>query len=508
MTILSLSAIRRPLIFGFNKDFQRLSEKLPAVSYAMFINGNWAGSSRTSPVLNPATEEILAEVPLATEQDIQSAVQAAQAAQKSWSRLTGVERGNVLRKWAALVERDRERLARLLSSEEGKPLSEARGEIDFGNSWFRYYAEFDRRIEGQILPADSPNEQIWIVPQPVGVVAGIIPWNYPMAVAVRKIAPALIAGNTIVLKPHEDTPLSALELARLAEEAGVPAGVVNIITGPGETVGATLVRNPIPRLITFTGSIATGKSIARAAAENVAMVSLEMGGKAPFIVMEDCDLDAAVDAAVFSRFLNCGQVCICNERTYVHREVADEFLEKFVAKVEQLKVGDPLGADTNIGPKVNRAELEKVDSHVQSAVAAGAKILTGGRRLSPNGYSRGFWYAPTVLSDVRQDMDIMQKEVFGPVVPVMTFDDLEQGLDYANDSRYGLAAYLFTNDINRIMRAVRDIECGELYINRGPGESIHGFHSGWKQSGIGGDDGAHGLQHYLQKKTVYLRYSH
>jgi lactaldehyde dehydrogenase / glycolaldehyde dehydrogenase len=476
------------------------------VGYGMFINGKWTTTRKSSPVLSPATEETIATVPIADNRTINAALEAAKKAQRDWGRRTGVERGSVLCKWADLVDQNRDRLARLLSQEEGKPLSEAHGELDLGNSWFRYYAEFDRRIEGEILAADKPNEQLWIFRQPVGVVVGIIPWNYPMGVAVRKIAPALIAGNAIVLKPHEDTPLSALELGKLANEAGVPPGVVNIITGPGETVGAALVRSPIPGLITFTGSVETGKAIARSAADNVTLVSLELGGKAPFIVMDDCDLEEAVKTAVFSRFMNCGQVCICNKRTYVHKRVAEEFTERFVAEVQKLKVGNPLQAGTQIGPKVNRHELEKVEGYVQRAVKAGAKVATGGQRKTGRGFSKGYWYEPTVLTDVRQEMEIMQKEIFGPVVPIMEFSDFEQGLSYANDSRYGLAAYLFSNDVHRIMRAIRDLEFGELYINRGPSESVHGFHGGWKQSGTNGDDGRHGLEHYLRKKTVYLRY--
>ncbi len=475
--------------------------------YEMFIGGEWKGASATLDVLNPATEEVLGTVPSASLEQVEEALESARRAQKAWGRLTGVERGNVLRKWADLVDANRDSLARLLSQEVGKPLKEAYGEIDFGNSWFRYYAEFDRRIEGDILAPDKPNEQMWIVPQPVGVVVGIIAWNFPIAVAIRKIAPVLIAGNSLVLKPHEDTSVSVLELCKLAEAAGVPPGVVNVVTGTGETVGEALTRSPIPDVISFTGSVPTGKRIARVAAENVTSVSLEMGGKAPFIVMDDCDLDAAVDTAIFSRFLNCGQICIANERTYLHRSIAPAFLDRFVERIKAMRVGDPLDESTELGPKVSRVELDKVDAFVEAAKKDGASALVGGSRLSGPGYEKGYWYSPTVLVDVRQDMDIMQKEVFGPVVPVMEFDDFEQGLELANDSRYGLAAYLFTNDVHRIMRAVRDMECGELYINRGPGESIHGYHTGWKQSGIGGDDGKYGLEHFLRKKTVYLRYN-
>lgn len=476
-----------------------------ATEQLMYIDGRWETGASFTDVVNPATEQVIARVPNAGTEQVDLALKAAGKAQRQWAKLSGIDRGRILRRWGDLVASRREELALLLSQEQGKPLREALGEIDFGGSWLNYYAEFDRRIEGEILPADSPDEQIWIVRAPVGVVAGIIPWNYPSAVAIRKIAPALIAGNSIVLKPHEDTPLSALALMRLAEEAGVPPGVVNVVTGPGATVGEALVRSPIPKLVTFTGSLATGKRVMRVAAENVTSVSLELGGKAPFIVMDDCDLDAAIEAAVFSRFLNCGQVCICNERTYVHRAIADRFLSGFLERVAHLRVGNPLDPATDLGPKVNRAELEKVERYVEDARSSGAGILTGGVRPSGEPFEKGFWFSPTVISNVRQDMPIMQEEVFGPVIPVMEISSFGEAIAAANDSKYGLAAYLFTSDLGRVMNAVRDLECGELYVNRGPGESIHGYHSGWKHSGVAGDDGKHGLDHYLQKKTVYLR---
>jgi lactaldehyde dehydrogenase/glycolaldehyde dehydrogenase len=295
---------------------------------------------------------------------------------------------------------------------------------------------------------------------------------------------------------------------KLADEAGLPPGVCNIVTGTGETVGAELVKSPIPGVISFTGSVETGKIISKAAADNVTLVSLEMGGKAPFVVMDDCDVDAAVDAAVFSRLLNCGQICIANERTYVQKKVAGEFLEKFVNRLKAVRVGNPLDEATQLGPKVSKVELEKVARYVDEAKTAGATAVIGGKTFDKSGgYEKGYWYEPTVLTNVRQDMAIMRNEIFGPVVPVMEFDDFDEGLAYANDSDFGLAGYLFTNDVHKIMRAVRDMEVGELYINRGAGESIHGYHTGWKQSGIGGDDGKHGLEHYLRRKTVYLKYN-
>jgi lactaldehyde dehydrogenase/glycolaldehyde dehydrogenase len=479
-----------------------------AHDYAMFINGKWETSKSKIDVLNPANEQSIGTTPAATKDQVQQALETAREAQKAWARRTGVERGKVLRKWADLVDQKRDHFARLLSLEVGKPLKEAYGEVDFGNSWFRYYAEYDRRIEGDILPADRPNEQMWIVPQPAGVAVGIIAWNFPFAVAVRKIAPALIAGCSLVLKPHEDTPVTALELMKLADEAGLPPGVCNVITGTGETVGDALVRSDIPGVISFTGSVETGKIISKAAADNVTLVSLEMGGKAPFIVMDDCDIDAAVEAAVFSRLLNCGQICIANERTYVHKKVASQFLDKFVNRIKSVKVGDPLDEGTQLGPKVSKVELDKVARYVDEAKKAGATAVTGGKTFDRSGnYEKGYWYEPTVLTNVKQDMAIMRNEIFGPVIPVMEFDDFDQGIAYANDSKFGLAGYLFTNDVHKIMRAVRDMEVGELYINRGAGESIHGYHTGWKHSGIGGDDGKYGLEHYLRRKTVYLKYN-
>ncbi|NNJ24707.1 aldehyde dehydrogenase family protein [Alienimonas chondri] len=475
--------------------------------YQFYAAGRWQDGDTKIEVLNPSDESVLATTPDATAEQCTEALEFAKTAQKAWGRLTGVERGNALRKWADLVDANKEKFAQLLAKEVGKPIREARGEIDFGNSWLRYYAGFDRHIDGEILSADQPNEQLWLVPQPAGVAVGVIAWNFPYAVACRKIAPALIAGCAIVLKPHEDTPLTALELAKLAEEAGVPPGIVSIVTGRGATAGAALTSSPLADVISFTGSVATGKAIAKAAAENVTFASLELGGKAPFLVLNDADVDEAVDIAVFSRFLNCGQICTANERTYVQRGVYEQFLDKYVAKVEGLSVGDPLNEDMYLGPKVNKTELEKVDRMVKAAVAAGATTLTGGGLFEREGaYEKGYWYKPTVVTGVDNSSPLMRDEIFGPVSPVAPFDDFEEGIALANDTKFGLAGYLITNDMNKIMRAVRDLELGELYINRGCVESIHGYHTGWKQSGVGGDDGKKGLEHYLRYKSVYLKY--
>ncbi len=480
--------------------------EVDTMDQGMLLAGEWVRRDRVIEVEDPATQGIIGSVPMATREDAEAAVRSASTAQRAWARRTPMERGDVLRRWARLVERDADRLAELIVHEQGKPLAEARGEVKATSMFFDYAASFDRHLTGDVMPADAPNEQMWIVPSPVGVVVAITPWNYPAAIPARKIGPALVAGNALILKPNSLTPLTALELGRLSEEAGVPSGVFQVLTGPGAEVGEALVRHPLTRLVTFTGSTATGKRLIQLAAENVTVVSLELGGKAPFIVMDDADLDRAVADAIVTRFINCGQTCICNERTYVHERIAPAFLERFVEAARALPVGDPMAATTRVGPKVSQDELEKVEAHLQAAQAAGARTLTGGKRLSEGAYARGYWMEPTVLADVRQDMPIMREEVFGPVVPVMTFRDFDEVIGLANDSRYGLAGYLYTRDVDRVMRAVRDLECGELYVNRGPGESIHGYHAGWKESGIGGDDGRYGMEHYIRRKTVYLRF--
>jgi lactaldehyde dehydrogenase/glycolaldehyde dehydrogenase len=412
-----------------------------------------------------------------------------------------------MKRVAALVRRDAERLAQIVVLEQGKPINEARGEVGGTSEFFEYFAEFARRIQGEILPSDFPGEQIWIQRVPIGVVGAIIPWNYPSALVSRKVAPALIAGDTIVLKPHELTPLSALEMARIFDEAGVPAGVVNIVTGAGATVGETISSSPDVNLITMTGSVPTGKRIMAAAAANVTPVSLELGGKAPFIVMADADIDLAVRSAVTSRYMNCGQVCICNERTLVQREVYDDFVQRFVAASAALRIGSPFDERTDLGPKVSREELEKVERYVQQAVADGAKLALGGHRPAKPPTPGGYWFSPTVLTGVDASMDVMRREIFGPVLPIVAFDRFDDALQIVNDSRYGLSAYLFTNDMPTIMRTVSDVGFGEVYVNRVGPESLQGFHGGYGESGLGGDDGAHGLEAYLRKKTVYLNYS-
>jgi lactaldehyde dehydrogenase/glycolaldehyde dehydrogenase len=340
------------------------------------------------------------------------------------------------------------------------------------------------------------------------VVAAIIPWNYPSALVARKLAPALGAGNAVVLKADEKTPLSALALAEILAEPGLlPRGLVNVLCGAGETIGRALVTSPLTQLVTMTGSTAAGKAILADAAALVKPVSLELGGKAPFIVLGDADVDAAVRDAVASRHMNCGQVCIANERTYVQRDIYEPFVERYVEAVGSLVVGDPRDPATQVGPKISPEELEKTLAGVQASVARDAVVRLGGGRLSGDGFDRGNWLEPTVLTDVSDGMSVMVDELFGPVTPIAPFDSWEEVVERANATRYGLSAYVYTRDLATAMRASRDLSFGEVYVNRAGPEEINGYHVGYRESGLGGDDGPHGLDAYFRRQTVYLRYA-
>jgi lactaldehyde dehydrogenase/glycolaldehyde dehydrogenase len=474
---------------------------------AMYIGGSWVTADETRLVINPADESVIAAVPEADEGHAEQALEAARRAQREWSRRSGPERGAVLKAIAEGVRTHQEELARLVVAEQGKTITEARGEVgDAAAGYFDYYATFERAQVGTMFAPDESNEQLFVRSVPYGVVVGIIPWNYPAALFARKMAPAIMAGNTIVLKPHEDTPLSALALARVVEEAGVPPGVVNVVTGAGRVVGDALVRNPITQMVSVTGSVRGGREILAAAAENITPVSLELGGKAPFIVLEDADLGAAVENAVDARFWNCGQVCTCNERTYVQRGVYDEFVERFVEAAAALRMGDPTREDVQMGPKVNEPELDKVEALVKGAVDQGAHVVLGGGRPEGEEFERGYWFEPTVLTGTTNDMDVVKSEVFGPVLPIQPFDDFDEVVDLANDSRYGLTAYVFTSNLHRAMRAIEDIDFGEIYVNKVGPEQVQGFHTGYRLSGMGGDDGPYGYERYLRRKTVYLHH--
>ncbi len=476
--------------------------------YRHYINGQWVDSTVKDwiEVENPATAAVIASVPRGSSDDADRAVTAAHQAQPGWEVMPPVARGQLLKDLARLILENRERLARVVIAEQGKPLHEARGEIESAALYLTYAAEEARRITGDIIPSDNADEQIWIQRVAHGVVIALTAWNYPAGLMCRKLGPALLAGNTIVVKSHEGTPTTALEIAQLSSQLGFPPGVINVVSGTGEDLGAALVKHPLPRLVTLTGSVRAGKAVFRDAAEGLKVLRLELGGKAPFIVAEDADIGAAVRAAVLSRFENCGQICICNERMYVHEKVEAEFLERFIRAVKALKVGDPTTL-VDVGPKFSRAELEKVERMVEVAKSSGAEILTGGHSLREGEFARGHWYAPTVMKVTDNSMAIMQDEVFGPVVPVMTVTDFDEGLRLANESRYGLSAYVFTKDVRRMMRLVKDLKFGEIYVNRPGGDAVHAYHAGLRDSGIGGEDGRYGLDAYFQKKTIYVNYA-
>ncbi|WP_276167027.1 aldehyde dehydrogenase [Zobellia alginiliquefaciens] len=476
--------------------------------YQLFIDGKWVTSTsgKTIDIVNPTTEEVVARVQNGTVEEAQQALNAADKAQKEWKKLPARSRADLLYKLANEIKANSDYLAELLVKEQGKLLKVAKGEVAVTASFIEYACEGARRIEGDIIPSDNPNEQIWIQKIPRGVVVAITAWNFPLALAGRKLGPALVAGNTIVIKPTSETPLATLELGNLAKKVGIPDGVINILTGPGRAMGNALVESPITKMVTMTGSTPVGQSIARAAAQNLTHVQLELGGKAPFIVFEDADIDAAVDSALHSRFDNCGQVCTCNERMYVHEGVYDTFMEKFIAKTKAIKVGDPMLDDTDMGPKVNASELKHMEHLVAVSLEEGATLATGGKKLEGKAFEKGFWFEPTVLTNVTQDMTIVHEESFGPILPVLKFKTFEEVIGYANDCEYGLAAMVFTNNMNTIMKCNDELEYGEIYVNRGHGEQHQGFHNGYKLSGSGGEDGKYGFEQYMEKKTFYIRH--
>lgn len=465
------------------------------------------GAGRPRPVENPATGAPLVEVNDATSDDAEQAVTAANRAWREWAAVPEPERAVALRRLAGLIGAQRDWLARLIVDEVGKPITEAEGELGATTAFVTHAASLLETRTDEIRYTGLANEEIWTRRHPYGVVAAIIPWNYPSALVTRKLGPALAAGNAIVIKADEKTPLSALAIAGIVARSGLfPDGLVSVLTGPGESVGRALVRSPGTHLVTMTGSSEAGKAILADAAAQVKPVHLELGGKAPFIVMDDADLDAAVADAVTSRHMNCGQVCIANERTFVHQAVYEKFAERYAAAVGRLVVGDPHDHATQVGPKVSGPELAKTLRILEASVSQGARVLAGGQRLDGPGFGTGHWIAPTVLAGVRDDMEVMRQEVFGPVTPISPFASWAEVADRANASPYGLSAYVYTSDLRSAMRASRDLSFGEVYVNRPGPEEVNGFHAGFRESGLGGDDGAHGLDGYFRKQTVYVRY--
>ena len=474
-------------------------------NYDNFINGKFVSSTGRERItcINPSTGEAICTVPESTPADVEAAIAAATAAQKLWARRPAVKRAEALRAIAAKIRENVEPLAHVITEEQGKTLGLARVEVAFTADYMDYMAEWARRIEGEILESDRPGETILLFRQPIGVIGGILPWNFPFFLIARKAAPALVTGNTIVIKPSEETPHNAVKFCELMAQTDLPPGVINVVHGRGAGAGKALCTSSKIGMISFTGSVETGSAIMAAAAPNITKLNLELGGKAPAIVMADADLAVAVKAVTASRVINSGQVCNCAERIYVQRNIADEFTEKLTVAMEATRCGNPLvDHSADYGPLINQAGYNKVESLVRGAVAAGATLATGGRRFDVEG---GYYYQPTVLADCRQDMEIVRKEIFGPVIPVVKFDDLDQAIDFANDSDYGLTSSIYTRDLNTALRACQEIRFGETYINRENFEAMQGFHAGVRKSGIGGADGKHGLYEFTQTHVVYMQ---
>ncbi|KGA32780.1 aldehyde dehydrogenase [Pectobacterium brasiliense] len=471
----------------------------------MYINGEFVEnrSGKWIDVVNPATEQVISQIPEGSAEDAKRAIDAAEAAQPGWEALPAVERGVWLHKIADGIREREAELTDTIIAEGGKTHGLAQTEVLFTADYLDYMAEWARRYEGEIIQSDRPNENIFVFRKAIGVTTGILPWNFPFFLIARKAAPALITGNTIVIKPSEITPNNAVIFAEIIHKIGLPKGVINFVTGYGPTVGQELAANPKVGMVSLTGSVAAGIATMTAAAQNVTKVSLELGGKAPAIVMDDADLDLAVKAIVSSRVINSGQVCNCAERVYVQKGIYDEFIARIKAAMEQVTFGNTAEKKAlDMGPLISAAALQRVEDKVAKAVSQGAKVLLGGQRESGTGY----FYPPTLLVDVKQDMPIMHEEVFGPVLPVATFDTLEEAIAMANDSEYGLTSSIYTQNINTAMKALKGLKFGETYINRENFEAMQGFHAGWRKSGVGGADGKHGLQEYLQTHVAYLQF--
>ncbi|NEI73414.1 succinate-semialdehyde dehydrogenase [Rhizobium lusitanum] len=470
---------------------------------AGYINGAWTagGATKTFDVVNPATGEVLASLPDMGAAETTAAIDAAYIAQVAWAARPAKERAVILRKWFDLMVANADELAAILTAEMGKPLPEARGEILYAASYVEWYAEEAKRIYGETIPAPSNDKRMVVIKQPVGVVGTITPWNFPAAMIARKIAPALAVGCTVVSKPAEQTPLTAIALAVLAEEAGIPAGVLNIIVGiDGPAIGRELCGNPKVRKISFTGSTEVGRILMRQCADQIKKVSLELGGNAPFIVFDDADLDAAVEGTMASKYRNAGQTCVCANRIYVQSNVYDAFAAKLAARVGELSVGDGFKPGVTVGPLIDEQGVAKAEDHVQDAVSKGARVALGGKRIE----GAGTFFAPTILTGVDRSMKVAREETFGPVAPLFRFDTVEDVIAQANDTEFGLAAYFFAGDLKKVWRVAEALEYGMVGINTGLMSSETAPFGGIKQSGLGREGSRHGADDYLEMKYLCI----
>lgn len=464
-----------------------------------YVGGAWIGDP-ADPVDNPATGEILSRVPRFGAAEATRAVEAAETAFRAWSKKTAKERSVIMRRWFDLMIANKDDLALIMTSEQGKPLAEARGEVDYAASFVEFYAEEAKRIYGETIPSHRPDARILVIRQPIGVVAAITPWNFPAAMITRKVAPAIAAGCAAVIKPAPETPLTALALAVLAERAGLPGGVLNIITGDAPAIGGVLTSHPAVKFVGFTGSTEIGKLLMRQAASTVKKVGLELGGNAPFIVFDDADIDAAVEGAIVSKFRNMGQTCVCANRIYAQDGIYDDFVSRLAKKVMDLKVGNGVEVGVSQGPLITMEAIDKVERHIADAVGQGAKVVVGGKRHE---LGRSF-FEPTVLANVTTKMLVTREETFGPLAPVYRFKDEADVVEQANATQYGLAAYFFARDLGRVFRVAEALEYGMVGVNTGLIATEVAPFGGVKESGIGREGSRHGMEEFVELKYMLL----
>ncbi|UOB20679.1 NAD-dependent succinate-semialdehyde dehydrogenase [Macrococcus armenti] len=471
----------------------------------LYINGKWVDTEDKKDVINPATGDVLTQVAQANETQTEDAIQAAHAAFPIWKALELKDRVQYLHKVADLLEENADRLAEIMTLEQGKPLKESKLEVIAGAESFRWNAEESRRLYGELIPAPN-NHKYEVIYEPIGVVAAITPWNFPSGMITRKLAPALAAGNTVVLKPSSDTPLSALAIFELFEQAEFPEGVVNIVMGSSKEIGQAFTDSNIVKKLTFTGSTPIGKALYEQSAQTLKKMSLELGGHAPFIVNKDADLDAAVKGLIAAKFRNNGQVCIAPNRIFVHNAIKDAFMKKLIPAVEALKVGNGMNEDSNVGPLIREDAIDKIKQQIIDATDKGATLVTGGHRLTEGEYAKGFFMQPTVLDNVNKTMDIFYEETFGPVIPVITFDTLEEVIEMANDTEYGLASYAYANDSSAIQYISRNLEYGMVGINEVAISNAETPFGGVKHSGFGRENSHLGIKEYVTAKFVNTKY--
>ncbi|MEE4109348.1 MAG: NAD-dependent succinate-semialdehyde dehydrogenase [Halieaceae bacterium] len=467
-----------------------------------YIDGAWcdADSGDRMPVTNPATGEIIAEIARVGQVETRRAIEAAERAMRQWKQVPAKERSQILRRWFDLLMENQEDLGRLMTAEQGKPLAEAKGEVAYGAAYIEWFAEEAKRLYGDVIPGPAADRRIVCIRQPVGVVAAITPWNFPIAMITRKVAPALAAGCTVVVKPASETPLCALALAELAGRAGIPAGALNVVAGSAREIGAELTGNATVRKLTFTGSTPIGKVLVAQCAETMKKTSMELGGNAPFIVFDDADIDAAVEGAITSKYRNAGQTCVCSNRLFVHAAVHDRFVEKLVARTQELGVGNGMDDGVLIGPLINEGAVADVDRLVKDSVEAGASVALGGATHELGGN----FYAPTVLTGVDSSMPVFRNEIFGPVAPVIRFETEEEVIAMANDTEFGLASYFYARDIGRVWRVAEALEYGIVGINEGIISNEMAPFGGVKESGSGREGSKYGLDDYVEIKYMLM----